>query len=213
MTIWVAMAGVWAGLLVAAACTCWGLDNHFTSLVDGITPSESTFWKGLVAGSANLTVGLMLHPFDASVSTTLGALVIGVFAYGASVTMYIAAAQGMGATRAQMFFSSAPFFGVVLSAVLLKESISVIQVLAASVLALSLTALFRDRHNHKHNHEETAHEHSHRHDDEHHDHEHHDLPRSKHHSHWHEHQELEHAHPHWPDLHHRHRHGHGQQPL
>ena len=47
-------AGVSAGLLVLAACVSWGIDNHLTALIDGITPAQSTFWKGLVAGSTNL---------------------------------------------------------------------------------------------------------------------------------------------------------------
>ena len=36
------MSGIWAGLLVLGACVSWGLDNHFTALIDGITPSQST---------------------------------------------------------------------------------------------------------------------------------------------------------------------------
>lgn len=201
------MAGVWAGLLVAGACVSWGLDNHFTALIDGITPSQSTFWKGIVAGTVNLLIGLFLHSYGASAIVTIGALVVGVLSYGASITLYISAAQGLGATRAQMFFASAPFFGVALSAIALGESISTIQIVSACVLAVSLTALFRDQHHHVHVHEETAHEHSHRHDDDHHTHVHPDFPASTRHSHWHEHEEMEHTHPHWPDLHHRHQHG------
>ncbi|MCB2229841.1 DMT family transporter [bacterium] len=201
------MAGVWAGLLVAGACVSWGLDNHFTALIDGITPSQSTFWKGIVAGSVNLLIGLFLHSYDASAVVTIGALVVGVLSYGASITLYISAAQGLGATRAQMFFASAPFFGVALSAIALGESISTVQIVSACILAISLTVLFRDQHHHMHVHPETTHEHSHRHDDDHHTHEHLDLPASTRHSHWHEHETMEHAHPHWPDLHHRHKHG------
>jgi drug/metabolite transporter (DMT)-like permease len=207
LSVGAGMAGVWAGLLIAGACICWGFDNHCTALIDGITPSQSTLWKGLMAGAANLTIGVYLHPFAASASVTAGALTVGVLSYGASITLYIAAAQGMGATRAQMLFASAPFFGVALSAIVLGESISTTQLIAAGVLAASLTALFRDQHHHLHIHATMAHEHSHRHDDGHHTHDHPGLSTSNRHSHWHEHEETEHAHPHWPDLHHRHRHG------
>jgi hypothetical protein len=54
-------AGVQAGLLVTLACFCWGLDNHFTALITGITPAQTTFWKGLVAGIINLVIGLHCH--------------------------------------------------------------------------------------------------------------------------------------------------------
>ncbi len=199
-------AGFWSGLLVAGACTCWGLDNHFTALIDGITPAQSTFWKGSVAGVVNLTIGAVADPFTASGFVTVSALVVGMLAYGASITLYITAAQGMGATRAQMFFASAPFIGVALSALILGESITAIQVVAAGILAISLGLLFRDQHQHAHEHEALSHEHVHSHDDSHHNHEHEGLDRSKRHSHWHDHKPVEHSHPHWPDLHHRHGH-------
>ena len=81
-TGWVALGGIVAAsvmltggggrvavesaLLVALACLFWGFDNHFTALIDGITPAESTFWKGLVAGSVNLAIGLATAPYVAS---------------------------------------------------------------------------------------------------------------------------------------------------
>lgn len=199
-------AGIRAGLLVAAACLCWGLDNHFTALIDGITPSQSTLWKGLVAGTVNLAIGIGLQPVTAGAGVISLALLVGALAYGVSITLYIASAQGLGATRAQMFFASAPFFGLALSAAMLGEAISPVQYIAAAVLVLSLAMLFRDQHNHWHIHEALAHEHMHRHDDGHHTHEHGDSAPSQRHSHWHEHEPVRHAHPHWPDLHHRHRH-------
>ncbi len=200
------VSGVWAGLLVFGACISWGFDNHFTALIDGITPSQSTFWKGLVAGSVNLLIGIFWNPFEASISTAMGAIVVGILSYGASITLYITSAQVLGATRAQMFFASAPFFGLGLSAIMLGETISALQIISAIILIISLSALFRDQHIHKHQHEAMAHEHSHSHDDDHHHHTHPDLDPSHRHSHWHEHEPLEHAHPHWPDLHHRHKH-------
>lgn len=199
-------AGLMAGLLVAGACLCWGFDNHFTALIDGITPTQSTFWKGIVAGSTNLAIGLAIRPLNASVDVVSVALLIGALSYGASIALYITAAQGIGATRAQMFFASAPFFGVALSVFILGESISALQVASALLLVLSLIMLLRDQHHHSHTHEPLAHEHSHRHDDDHHTHSHPESDPSTRHTHWHEHESLGHAHPHWPDLHHRHPH-------
>jgi len=43
--------------LIASGCICWGFDNHFTALIDGISPAQTTLWKGVVAGSFNLLVG------------------------------------------------------------------------------------------------------------------------------------------------------------
>jgi drug/metabolite transporter (DMT)-like permease len=199
-------AGLWAGLLVGLACLCWGLDNHFTALIDGLTPAQSTLCKGSVAGLVNLGLGVWLAPFEATVLETSLAILVGTLSYGVSIALYIYSAQQVGATRAQMVFASAPFFGVLLSALVLRETVSPVQFMAAGMLAASVVMLFRDRHHHTHTHEPVAHEHSHRHDDLHHTHEHPNQPASLRHSHWHEHEELTHLHPHWPDLHHRHRH-------
>jgi drug/metabolite transporter (DMT)-like permease len=202
--------GLWAGLMVALACLCWGLDNHLTALIDGVTPTQSTFWKGSVAGMVNLGIGIWLVPFEAGAVVACIGLLVGALSYGVSIALYIYSAQQLGATRAQMVFASAPFFGVLLSAILLGESLSTMQFAAAGMLALSLVMLFRDRHDHIHTHRPIAHRHAHRHDDLHHDHAHAGQTASLHHSHWHEHEETTHAHPHWPDLHHRHRHGEAQ---
>ena len=54
-------------LLVAAAGFCWGIDNHLTALIDGITPTQSTFWKGAIAGGTNLILSVILEPYGTAV--------------------------------------------------------------------------------------------------------------------------------------------------
>ncbi len=202
-------AEIKAGALVALACLCWGLDNHFTALIDRITPAQSTFWKGLAAGSTNLIIGLSLAPLTTAPRWIGFGLGIGLVSYGLSIVLYITAAQAMGATRSQLIFSSAPFWGVLLSVVFLREPLSLKQIAAAVLLALAIFLLARERHAHRHHHLAQAHEHLHSHDDGHHLHSHPGLPASTRHIHPHYHPESIHSHPHWPDLHHRHLHADG----
>jgi drug/metabolite transporter (DMT)-like permease len=192
-------------LLVGCACVCWGLDNHWTALIDGITPQQSTFWKGLFAGTVNLTIGLRLGGPALDLSVTAMALLVGVFAYGISISFYIKAAQQLGATRSQMIFSSAPFFGVVLAVLILNERITLIQTVAALILIAALLILFHDQHAHAHTHKPMRHRHDHNHQDMHHGHTHAQSGIDSH-AHEHHHQPIVHAHPHWPDIHHRHKH-------
>lgn len=195
-----------SGLLVALACLFWGFDNHFAALIDGITPAESTLWKGLVAGSVNLGIGLATAPYVASWQATCAALLVGVFCYGISIVFYITASQKLGATRGQMFFSTAPFFGMGLSVLILGDEIRPVQMMAALLFIVSLVALFVGRHSHQHVHRLKKHEHWHQHDDGHHAHSHLGTQKGINHVHEHEHEELAHAHPHLPDIHHRHGH-------
>ena len=199
-------AGVAAGALVALACLCWGLDNNCTALIDGITPAGITFWKGLVAGGVNSLIGLAAGGFQGTTGPVAGALVVGALCYGASIALYISAAQSLGATRGQMFFASAPFFGLGLSAGLLGESISLVHLVAGSLLVGALILLFKDEHTHGHVHAAVGHRHTHSHDDGHHTHTHPGQPGGRH-SHAHEHIGIVHTHRHLPDLHHRHDHG------
>ena len=209
--------GLIGSLLVAGAAISWGLDNQCTALIDGISPSQSTFWKGLVAGSVNLALGLALTGAYPSIAW-LGALLVGALAYGISITLYISSAQVLGATRAQMVFASAPVFGVLGAVLLLGESLSGLQLGAGLLLALAISMLLLDAHEHEHRHQPTTHDHAHTHggpgDDGHHDpalddpgHGHGSVPAGTRHSHPHGHAPVSHSHPHWPDLHHRHEHG------
>lgn len=200
------IAGIKAGGLIALACICWGIDNHLTALIDGITPAQSTFWKGLFAGSVNLTLGLLIGNYSASGWQTVASLGLGAFSYGLSILLYITSAQNLGATRSQLLFSSAPFFGLVLS-IILGESLTLIQGFAFIVFGVSIFFLFKETHTHAHLHETFRHTHTHHHPDEHHSHEHPEIDEeSFRHTHPHQHATMSHDHPHWPDLHHRHEH-------
>src|SRR5262245_36004762 len=66
--------GLLGALLAAAACLCWGLDNNWTALIDGITPAQSTLVKGLGAGATNLAIGVASAPLAASRPTLAAAL-------------------------------------------------------------------------------------------------------------------------------------------
>ena len=198
------VAGIKAGGLIALACICWGVDNHLTALIDGITPAQSTFWKGIFAGTVNLTLGLWIGSYSASGVQTLAALGLGAFAYGLSILLYITSAHNLGATRSQLLFSSAPFFGLILS-VILGESLSPLQGLAFFLFVSSIFLLFRESHTHAHRHNPFSHTHTHHHPDDHHGHEHPEITEDRfRHTHQHQHNEIQHDHPHWPDLHHRH---------
>jgi drug/metabolite transporter (DMT)-like permease len=67
-----------AGSLLLLACVCWGLDNHLTALIDTMTPSQIAFWKGIIAGSVNLGVGLSLAPLNVGLPILSAALLVGV---------------------------------------------------------------------------------------------------------------------------------------
>jgi drug/metabolite transporter (DMT)-like permease len=195
-----------AGTLVVLACVAWGIDNNLTAIISGYTPSQTTFAKGIVAGSVNLGIGIIFESQMPAWGVLLAALVVGGLSYGVSIALYISGAQQLGATRSQLLFSTAPFLGVILSWTFLGESVQTMQLVAGALMALGIGILMTSHHEHAHTHEPLTHTHSHTHDDGHHDHVHPGVPATVRHTHPHSHEDIEHDHPHVPDLHHRHGH-------
>jgi len=198
------MAGVTAGLLVALACFSWGFDNHFTALIDDLSPNQSTMIKGLAAGTTNLLIGFAISAGNLPLAAACKALFVGFLCYGLSITFYISSAQKLGAVRSQLIFSIAPLFGVTLAVLALGEGLSTVQIVSGMLLFTSVLLMLSEKHSHQHEHSETEHTHQHGHADAHHDH--HNGEQEKPHAHFHRHPITAHAHQHWPDLHHRHSH-------
>ena len=192
--------------LVAGACLAWGLDNNLTALIDQFSPAQTTFAKGLVAGTFNCLIGVHLLGGTTSLPMLAAALCIGGLSYGASLLLYVAGAQHLGATRSQLIFSTAPAWGLAIAWVVLGEPILPVQLGAAGLMAAAIVLWHREQHSHAHVHEPMRHNHRHRHDDGHHDHDHAEPFSGTWHAHEHDHARVEHEHRHHPDLHHRHAH-------
>lgn len=201
-------SGLLSGLLIAAACVCWAVDNHLTALTDGASPQSVTFVKGIVAGSVNLIIGCLISNQPVLVGNILPALVVGVFSYGLSIVLYVTSAQNIGATRSQILFSTAPLWGVFMSYLFYHDSFQWVHIISIVFLALAVIATNILSHKHLHTHIAMEHIHYHHHADGHHSHFHEEqgVSERKWHSHAHKHEPVTHEHPHDPDLHHRHEH-------
>jgi drug/metabolite transporter (DMT)-like permease len=193
-------------LAVLFACLAWGLDNNLTRKVSLADPLQITELKGLVAGPANILIGLCAGASIPWSTTLLLAALTGFFGYGLSLALYVLALRDLGAARASAYFSTAPFLGAIVSVVALGDNVSAALLAAGLLMALGVWLHLTEHHEHEHVHALTAHVHPHVHD-EHHRHEHGPGdPAGEPHSHWHQHDRLTHAHPHTPDMHHVHRH-------
>jgi drug/metabolite transporter (DMT)-like permease len=194
-------------LLIVAACACWGLDNCVTATIQHLAPEQVVALKGVVAGGANLAIGLAVFGWGASTDArdVLAALTIGAAGYGWSITLWVKGARDLGAARGQLIFAAAPFIGAAVAWLVLGEQVASLQLLAVVLAAVGIGVSVRSDHEHVHRHEAIDHDHDHVHDDGHHDHVHADAFRARH-AHVHRHEVVIHAHPHAPDLHHRHGH-------
>lgn len=197
----------WGALLIAGACFCWGIDNNLTRELSAADPVQIAMTKGLVAGTVNLLLALAAGASLPPPGLLLGAGLIGLLGYGASLVLFVLALRHLGAARTGAYFSLAPFVGAALAVVILGEPLSAQLLVAAGLMAVGLWLHVTERHEHGHTHEPLEHEHRHWHD-AHHQHAHAPgAPPGEPHTHRHRHARLTHRHPHYPDLHHRHTHG------
>lgn len=184
---------------VILACILWGVDNNFTRNISAKDPLTIVAWKGLVAGSFSLLLGLGLGQQLPAFSTILRILLLGFVSYGLSTMFFIYSMRGLGAARTSALYGTAPLAGVLLSIVIFRDSLTVFFVLAAILMMVGAYWLANEEHAHFHIHMPVVHEHRHNHDEFHvHD------GHAEVHSHEHEHLSTEHEHGHMPDIHHRH---------
>ena len=196
--------GWWPTLALLGACLGWALDNNLTRAVSSVDATWLAMVKGLVAGTVNLAVALLLGNAAPAPLMVLGAMGLGSLSYGLSLVLFIMGLRSVGTARAGAYFSTAPFFGGLL-AVAMGEPVTPLLVVAAVLMAGGVWLHLSENHAHEHTHERLVHDHWHVHD-EHHQHA-HDTPVEPgvRHRHLHVHEPITHEHAHFPDIHHRHR--------
>jgi len=192
-------------LAIALACLCWAIDNNLTQKVSAGDPREVAAIKGLVAGTVNISLGLLFGDTLPGIEWLGAAMLVGFFSYGLSLMLFVLALRNLGTARTGAYFSMGPFIGAVIG-LIWGEPITVFLVAAAVAMAVGVWFLSTEQHGHPHVHAALVHAHRHVHD-EHHQHAHGPSdPAGEPHSHLHEHRQLAHSHKHYPDIHHRHSH-------
>lgn len=192
-------------LFIAAACLCWALDNNLTRRASASDAVMVAGLKGLVAGTVNLTLAVLLGQRFPGVAVLSGAAAVGFLGYGVSLVLFVLALRHLGSARAGAYFSVAPFFGAALALVLQGDDVTWQLIVAGVLMAFGVWLHITEQHGHQHLHEYLKHTHAHVHD-EHHRHSHESGGGREPHTHSHVHRPMVHSHPHYPDTHHRHRH-------
>lgn len=196
---------IWPSLAILGACLCWGIDNNLTRKISLTDATWLAAVKGGVAGSVNLVIAFAVGATLPDAANIAAAMVVGFFAYGVSLVLFIVAMRHVGTARAGAYFAVAPFFGAVL-AVSLGAPLTIPLLIAAALMALGVWLHLTERHDHEHTHEAITHDHWHVHDEHHqHDHDESVAPGVRH-RHVHTHEPITHTHEHYPDVHHRHDH-------
>jgi drug/metabolite transporter (DMT)-like permease len=193
-------------ICIAGACFFWGIDNNVTRKISAGDARVIAGIKGIVAGSTNTLLALLIGAKWPGAQDLGGALLLGFFGYGVSLVLFIVALRHLGTARTGAYFSTAPFIGSVLSVVLFGQPLTTAFYVAGVLMAIGVWLHITEQHEHEHRHEPFTHRHAHVHD-AHHQHSHGaGADPAEPHTHEHDHVPLRHSHPHFPDIHHQHQH-------
>ena len=196
---------LWPSLAILGACLAWAIDNNLTRKVSLNDASWIASTKGLVAGTINFLIAISLGATLPTPADTMVALVIGMFAYGISLVLFVLGLRHLGTARTGAYFSVAPLFGALL-AILMGEPVTLLLLLAGGFMACGIWLHLSETHEHSHTHDALEHDHEHQHD-AHHQHGHDEFSADAiRHSHRHSHEPTKHTHQHYPDAHHTHLH-------
>ncbi|MCP4022535.1 MAG: EamA family transporter, partial [Desulfobacteraceae bacterium] len=190
-------------IFIILACVCWGFENNCTRKLSSKDPLQIVVIKGLGSGTGVFLIAVFFNSVVFFPAHILYALFLGFFAYGLSIYFYVKAQRHLGAARTGSYFALAPFIGVILSFLLLREPLTPAFFAALVIMIAGTWLVLSESHSHRHIHQMVQHDHRHNHSDGHHGHT-HDKEVKTDHSHFHNHKPMAHDHDHTPDLHHRH---------
>ncbi len=112
-------------LSVILACLCWGLENNCTRMLSSKDPMQIVVIKGFGSGFGSFVIALLIGEQLVNVKYMLLALIIGFLSYGLSIFFYVYAQRELGAVITSTYYACAPFIGVILSCIFLKETPSI----------------------------------------------------------------------------------------
>lgn len=168
----------WGSLFVLLAAVCWGMENNFTRKLSTKNTTQIVMLKGVFSGLGSFVIALFIRESIPKPTHLFLVLLLGFVAYGLSILFYILAQRTLGAAKTSAYYAIAPFVGVLLSVVFLKESLTsqyilslVIMFIGSSIVVID-TLLVRHKHVHvheiTHTHDGTTHRHRMEHSHEHH---------------------------------------------
>ncbi len=124
----------YGSLFVLLATVCWGFENNCTRNIASKSTYEIVILKGIFSGLGSLLIAAVKRESLPGFTYIAAALLLGFVAYGLSIFLYVRAQSVLGAAKTSAYYAVAPFVGVFLSFVFLRESLSWMYIVALTVM-------------------------------------------------------------------------------
>lgn len=149
----------WGSLLVLLAALCWGFENNCTRKISSKNTYQIVMLKGLFSGLGSYIIALIIGEKVPELRYWCIILTLGFVAYGLSILFYIMAQNVLGAAKTSAYYAIAPFVGVLLSVLFLKETLTLNYMIALIIMLIGSSIVVIDTiilsHQHMHSHEYT----------------------------------------------------------
>ena len=139
-------------LLVLGATMCWGIENNCTRKISEKSTYQIVFIKGLGSGIGSFVIASAIGEKLPEIKSIAIILLLGYVAYGLSIFTYIRAQKTLGAARTSSYYALAPFIGVALSAIFLKERLTLLFIVALVIMIAGTVIIIYDTLLHSHRH-------------------------------------------------------------
>jgi len=140
------LASEFAGnLLIVLACLFWGIDNNLSKFLSKKRDLPYLVsLKCLLGGSIVLSAALLFNVnFRIPVLSLPYLFSVGAFSIGFSIVLFMLALREIGSMKTGVLFSTSSVFGAVFAFIVLRESLSIIQIAAGLVMFLGVYFLYK----------------------------------------------------------------------
>ena len=146
----------YGSILILLATICWGIENNCTKKISSKNTYEIVVLKGIFSGLGSLVIAFIKMEKIPQTEYIIYALLLGFVAYGLSIFLYVKSQNIIGAAKTSAYYAVAPFVGVFLSFVFLKESLSYMYFVSLFIMFIGSSLVVVDTlikyHSHQHQH-------------------------------------------------------------
>ena len=131
-------------VLVILATCIWGFDNNICKIIARqIHISKLIQLKALIGGILLLgTVIILGIPFNIQSEQLISIILLSVFGFAISLYLYLHSIKRIGVIKASSLLSLSAVFGIIFAMIFLRESISVNQIMAISVMIFGIHLMY-----------------------------------------------------------------------
>ena len=137
--------GVFGNALIVGACLFWGVDNNLSKLVSKKRDLVLiTALKCSIGGGALLLLSISLKlDFQIPLFSIPYLFSVGAFSIGFSILFFLFALREIGSMKTGVIFSTSSMFGAAFAFVMLKETFSLIQLIAGITMFLGVYIVYK----------------------------------------------------------------------